>query len=185
MPRDWKASIVQGKSYDVADEHGRLLYNQVQDRLQNMNGFQEALTGLTNLENRYGDGYTVYPRIGQGTFRVLVTEAYERRCAITGEKTLPVLDAAHIQPYSQEGPHRIQNGLLLRRDLHALFDRGYLTVNEDLRVEVSNRIKEDYGNGRAYYAMHGKELTICPNNGEDRPAKEYLRWHNNNVFLSS
>lgn len=42
-------------------------------------------------------------RLGQGAFRVLVTDAYQRRCAISGEKTLPVLEAAHIRPYSQHG----------------------------------------------------------------------------------
>ena len=50
-------------------------------------------------------------RLGQGAFRVVVTEAYHRRCAISGEKTLPVLEAAHIKPYTQEGPHEISNGL--------------------------------------------------------------------------
>jgi putative restriction endonuclease len=40
----------------------------------------------------------VQPRLGQGAFRLLVTDAYQRRCAVTGERTLPVLDAAHIRP---------------------------------------------------------------------------------------
>lgn len=124
------------------------------------------------------------PGIGQGAFRVLVTEAYERRCAITGEKTLPVLDAAHIKPYGQDGPHRTSNGLLLGKDMHTLFDKGYITVDEDLRIEISKRIKEDYGNGREYYALHGKELAIVPNALQERPAREYLKWHNENVFLA-
>ena len=51
-----------------------------------------------------------------------MTDAYERRCAVTGEKTLPVLEAAHIRPYALLGPHRVNNGLLLRSDLHKLFD---------------------------------------------------------------
>ena len=124
------------------------------------------------------------PGIGQGAFRVLVTEAYERRCAITGEKTLPVLDAAHIKPYGQDGPHRTSNGLLLRKDMHTLFDKGYISVDEDLRIEISKRIKEDYGNGREYYALHGKELAIVPNALQEHPAREYLKWHNENVFLA-
>ncbi len=134
--------------------------------------------------SRYGSGQMVYPRIGQGAFRVLVTEAYQRRYAITGEKTLPVLDAAHIKPYGQDGPHRTSNGLLLRKDMHTLFDKGYITVDEDLRIEISKRIKEDYGNGREYYALHGKELAIVPSSLQERPAREYLRWHNENVFLA-
>src|SRR5699024_10404677 len=103
----------------------------------------------------------VQPRIGQGAFRVIVTDAYHRRCAITGEKTMPVLDAAHIKPYSQNGPNLTNNGLLLRRDIHTLFDRGYITINEEYRVEVSYQIKDDYGNGREYYTLHGKNWSKC------------------------
>jgi putative restriction endonuclease len=114
---------------------------------------------------------------------VLVTEAYQRRCAITGEKTLPVLHAAHIKPYSLNGPHAVSNGILLRQDLHTLFDRGYLTVTDDYHVEVSRRIKEDYGNGRDYYALRGKQLLEIPKSVQDRPAREYLRWHNEEVYL--
>lgn len=186
VPQDWKPNIVQGKSYDTSEVYGKRLYENVLDCLQQMdNRFLITEQVRESADNqRFGSDYTVHPRLGQGAFRVLVTEAYQRRCAITGEKTLPVLDAAHIQPYSEDGPHNISNGLLLRKDLHALFDKGYLTVNEELHIEVSKRIKEDYGNGREYYAMHGKELAVFPAQDEDRPSKLYLRWHNEHVFLA-
>ncbi len=86
-------------------------------------------------EVRYGRPVITLPRLGQGSFRVLVTDAYDRRCALTNERTLPALDAAHIKPYSAEGTHRVDNGLLMRRDLHALFDRGYVTVTPDMQIE--------------------------------------------------
>lgn len=63
----------------------------------------------------------VRPRLGQGAFRIVVTDTYERRCAVTGERTLPVLEAAHIKSYADGGAHDITNGLLLRSDLHTLF----------------------------------------------------------------
>lgn len=91
---------------------------------------------------RYGEPYLVQPRLGQGAFRVLVTDSYRRRCAITGEKTLPALEAAHIRPYSYGGSHEASNGLLLRRDLHSLFDAGYVTVTPRHRFVVSRRIKD-------------------------------------------
>jgi len=94
-----------------------------------------------------------------------------------------VLNASHIKPYSQNGPHEVRNGLLLREDLHTLFDRGYLTVTKDYRVEVSRRIKEDYGNGRDYYAMHGRRLVVLPENTMDLPGAEYLEWHNERVYV--
>ena len=134
-------------------------------------------------DNRYGPELLIKPRIGQGAFKILITEAYQRRCAITGEKTLPVLEAAHIKPYSLEGPHAINNGLLLRRDFHTLFDRGYITVNKLLTVEVSHRIKEDFGNGKEYYAHHGSKLIILPERLEQMPDLHFLEWHNEYVFL--
>lgn len=186
VPEDWKSNIVQGKSYDTDTVTGRRLYQQVQEQLGRLWTGNESRfkIGEDDLSNRFGAEQIVHPRLGQGAFKVLVTEAYRRRCAISGEKTLPVLDAAHIRPYSQNGPHAPSNGLLLRKDLHVLFDRGYITVGEDLHIEVSKRIKEDYGNGREYYAFQGKELAEIPNSLAERPAKEFLRWHKENVFMA-
>ncbi|HEY8423583.1 MAG TPA: HNH endonuclease signature motif containing protein, partial [Clostridia bacterium] len=65
---------------------------------------------------------------GQGAFRVLVTDAYNRQCAVSGEKILPALEATHIKPYSKEGPNDVKNGILLRADIHKLFDAGYITI---------------------------------------------------------
>ncbi|PKM81034.1 MAG: restriction endonuclease [Firmicutes bacterium HGW-Firmicutes-14] len=181
VPEDWKPGIQQGKSYDASTLVGRRLYQEVQERLNRI-----ISTDTEPKENspRYGLGHIVYPRIGQGAFKILVTDAYHRRCAISGEKTLPVLEAAHIKPYSLEGPHSTSNGLLLRKDIHTLFDRGYITIDEGLNVEVSKRIKEDYGNGREYYSYHGKKLAEVPDSIQERPAKQYLRWHNESVFMA-
>ena len=186
VPKNWSSNIVQGKTYDTSEPYGQTLWEQVSERLSKPTNLPTmGITDETILaQERYGKEYLTRPRLGQGAFRVLVTEAYERRCAVTGEKTLPVLTAAHIKPYAKLGPHEVQNGLLLRDDLHILFDRGYLTVTEDYHVEVSGRIKEDYGNGREYYAMHGKRLLILPGTAEEQPSKEYLRWHNEEVFVS-
>jgi putative restriction endonuclease len=112
----------------------------------------------------------------------MVTDAYERRCALTSERTLPALDAAHIMPFSDSGENTVSNGILLRRDLHALFDKGYLTINPSMVVEVSRRIKEEFENGRDYYRLHGNTIRL-PNNPEDRPSKAYLEWHNEKIYL--
>lgn len=190
-PSDWAASIVQGKTYDTAvGDIGINLYNQVVERLQGKylqkETVIEARSTFVGEETSSSKGaeYLVHSRVGQGTFKVLVTEAYNRRCAITGEKTLPVLEAAHILPYSENGPNVTANGLLLRSDLHTLFDRGYLTITKDLRVEVSGRIKSDYGNGREYYALHGKKVENLPQRSFDRPSIEYIEWHNEHVYVS-
>jgi putative restriction endonuclease len=123
--------------------------------------FKTAVAGPATIaasENaRYGKPVLVAPRLGQGTFRVLVTEAYRRRCAMTTKKTLPVLEVAHIRPYAKGSENSLANGILLRSELHKLFDLGYITVNPDnRRAVVSNRIREEYENGRKYYALQGK-----------------------------
>lgn len=180
VPRDWSASIVQGKVYDSTLGEGSSLFQQVQQRIQGYPMYSSSL--LLNTEPRVGETQAWY-RLGQGSFRVLVTEAYNRRCAVSGEKTLPVLDAAHIKPFSFGGQYSIQNGLLLRTDIHTLFDRGYLTINEQYQVEVSSHLKEEYGNGKIYYAYHGKNLANLPSNPFERPSKEAIEWHNEQVYL--
>lgn len=207
-PRDWAKSIVQGKGYSVTDAVGREVWEQVTERLSRyrrwghgdaadsaqaaaggagmaMDGDAIAAAGHGGdaiAAAGLGREYLTRARLGQGAFRVLVTGAYHRRCAITGEKTLPVLEAAHIKPFAESGPNRTSNGLLLRSDLHILFDRGYITVAPDLRVEVSHRIKEEFDNGRLYYPLHGQSLVTLPDSQEDRPGTEFLAWHNECVY---
>lgn len=178
VPSDWARNIVQGKSYDDAEPIGRALWQEVLARF----ALDPRLREIKDEGPKYGAEYLARARLGQGAFRVLVTDAYQKRCAISGERTLPVLQAAHIQPYSAAGPHRVSNGLLLRSDLHILFDRGYVTVTPELRVEVSKRIREEFENGREYYAYHGKTLAVLPRESAERPAAEFLRWHNENCF---
>lgn len=179
VPKDWSSSIVQGKRYDSNSIEGAGLLEQVQNRVQGRDAFSSS---FINQEPRVGETQAWY-RLGQGSFRILVTEAYNRRCAVTGEKTLPVLDAAHIKPFSDGGQYSIQNGLLLRTDIHTLFDHGYLTINTDYTVEVSHYLKKDYGNGKIYYDYHGKQLTNLPTNRFERPSQEAPRWHNECVYL--
>ena len=112
----------------------------------------------------------------------MVTDIYNRRCAVTSEKTLPALEAAHIQPFANSGEHRPDNGILLRRDIHSLFDLGYVTVTPDLRFEVSRRIRDEFENGRDYYAMHGRRIA-SPEKVGFRPNREVLIWHNEHRYM--
>ena len=162
---------------------GQRLYQQVIKKIRKQEIFTTEKSYESESAERYGKEQIVKPRLGQGAFRVLVTDAYHRNCSVTGEKTLPVLDAAHIKPFSDNGPNTANNGLLLRTDIHKLFDKGYITVNDDYKVEVSKKLNEDYGNGKIYYAFHGKNLYNIPDNKNDIPEKGFLHWHNNNVYL--
>jgi putative restriction endonuclease len=176
VPSDWSKNIVTGKSYQVASPSGAALWSQVRTRIEG--GAGPALDEkIHEAPARYGAPITIQPRLGQGAFRVEVTDAYSRCCAITGERTLPALEAGHIKPYAKNGPHEVRNGLLLRSDLHNLFDLGYLTVTLDYRIEVSRRIREEFENGRHYYALHGQPLAVLPRQHQERPAPEFLEWH--------
>ncbi len=179
-PSNWAPSIVQGKSYETAEPIGAGVWAEVQAR-HVIADVERPL--LAEDVNRYGAEFLTRARLGQGAFRVLVTDAYARRCAITGERTLPALEAAHIKPFAKSGPNQTANGLLLRSDLHKLFDLGYISVTPDLAVEVSRKIKEEFDNGRDYYALHGQNLTVIPPTDKDRPSTQFLEWHNENVYL--
>lgn len=182
VPSDFSLNIVQGKGYSNTDGAvGQALWQDVTTRLKTIastNSDVGPATASVTEDQRYGQPILVRPRLGQGTFRLMVTENYDRRCAITGERTLPVLHAAHIKPYSSGGPHQPDNGLLLRSDLHTLFDLGYVTIDADqFKVVVSSRIREEFENGRDYYQLHGRSIRL-PREPDSLPGREYLVFHN-------
>ncbi len=74
------------------------------------------------------------------------------------------------------------NGLLLRSDVHALFDRGYVTITPDYEFRASRRLRDEFDNGENYFAMQGSELSL-PGRQEDRPSREFLEWHSDTMFL--
>jgi len=181
IPPDFSLNIVQGKRYDMTRGNGLRLWEQVKERLEGLGEPVVEKNIMGDPARRYGEPLFVMPRLGQGSFRVIVTDAYQRRCAITREKTLPALEAAHIQPFNENGPNRVDNGLLLRSDIHRLFDSGYVTVTTDHHFEVSNRIKEEFDNGEQYRIFHGHEIHMPPQS-QFKPSPEFLSWHNENVF---
>ena len=184
-PSDWAPSGIQkGKTYDVLRGEGQRLLAECMERATgglhywNVEKSSEAVGG--NLA-RYGEAREVRPRLGQGLFSFAVRDAYGGACAVTGEHSLPVLEAAHIVPYVVGGEHRVDNGLLLRSDLHRLYDRGYVTVTPDYVFRVGDSLMEEFHNGRSYYAMRGTRVSV-PQSSFLRPSQESLDWHVANVF---
>ena len=185
QPSDWPMHAVQGATYDLTQGEGRRVLEACLERTRASFVAEDGLDELTQLLSgpRFGAERIVKPRLGQGIFRIAVTEAYGRACAITTEHSLPVLEAAHIKPYAKGGLHEVSNGLLVRRDIHTLFDLGYVTVTADeRRLDVSRRLKEEFENGRTYYALRGTKLQQPPR-AVDRPDESLLEWHNREVFL--
>lgn len=178
-PESWSKNIVRGKGYATDSEDGRELLAAVRQRLHGVGETDDLLDTDTEPGRPLR---LIRGRLGQGAFRALVTDAYARRCAISGERTLPALEAAHIKPYAESGPNRTENGLLLRSDLHRLFDAGYVTVTPERRIEVSRRIREEFENGRDYYQYHGERLAVTPGHEAEQPDPSYLSWHNEKIF---
>jgi len=184
-PPDWKQQIVSGKFYDSESPVGAELWDRVVANLAD----PRAITGpglagedAISLSGGYGAEHLVRDRLGQGAFRLAVLDAYQTRCAVTGERVRPVLEAAHIRPFAQQGPHAVSNGLALRADIHKLFDLGYVTVDPQLRFRVSRRLVTDFNNGVDYYRYDGERLSVLPAKAIERPRRDYLEWHNDVVF---
>lgn len=185
QPDDWPVRTQTDKKYDLSAGEGRRVWDACL-AVANELALPRAVAGghlVAEPAARYGEPTLVRPRLGQRTFRIAVTDAYERACAVTGEHSLPALDAGHIRPFAEGGPHRISNGVLLRADLHRLFDKGYVTITPDHRFEVSGRLRDEYQNGKTYYPLHGQALRV-PQRTVDRPDPELLRWHNETIFAA-
>jgi putative restriction endonuclease len=160
-PPNWPPHFQGFKTYSTEDDDGLMLWETAHPHFEPGAAYRipSPQGGASDVPHaRWGEPALIRPRLGQGAFRIVVTDNYARRCAVTGERTLPALDAAHIRPYAEQGEHEPRNGLLLRRDIHSLFDRGYVTVTPAWHFEVSRRIRDEFENGRDYYGCTAPPL---------------------------
>nr|WP_262905451.1 HNH endonuclease [Hymenobacter nitidus] len=115
---------------------------------------------------------SIVRRRGQSAFRKSLLEAYSGACAITGCKVEPLLEAAHIIPYLGPSTNYTQNGLLLRADIHTLFDLQLLAIDPiSLVVELSPDLA-----GSEYATLNGKAIFL-PALEANRPSVDALRAH--------
>jgi len=179
-PADWPRNTQSGRTYDLDRDEGHRLWRSCLERAASRRE-TTAWTAEALTAERTGRRITIHPRLGQGSFRLAVVDAYGGQCAVTTEHSLPVIEAAHIRPWAEGGTHEIPNGLPLRRDLHRLFDLGYVTIRPDLRLAVSPRLRDDYANGRVYYEYDSRRIQV-PSEPAARPNLEHLAWHEAEVF---
>jgi putative restriction endonuclease len=179
LPASWARNIVGGKRYSTDDAEGLDLWKRLMEGAQDSSTFGREISAPAV---RYGSPTLITPRLGQGAFRIAVTESYGRQCAVSDGKVLPALDAAHIVPYTEGGLHIKANGILLRKDIHSILDAGYATVDSEYRFVVSNKVKEVFNNGDEYRRLHGKQLRL-PRKEADWPNLDFLRWHNSERYL--
>lgn len=184
-PADFSKNVVQGKSYPLDSTNS----NETIDMFVKSLAFSAEHTNGDAVPRFvpgpvFGDQRLVRPRLGQGGFKSLVRDAYSNRCAITNHKIVPTLQAAHIVPVSENGENRVDNGLLLRSDVHTLYDRGYLGVAPDFKLHVSPKLRSEFGNGDEFYERQGTLISL-PHHLVDQPKAEFLEWHMDSVFKAS
>lgn len=110
----------------------------------------------SNTDARKRINAAIVARQGAGAFRNAALAAFSGRCAVTECNVHEVLEAAHIVPYLGKHTDVVTNTLLLRADIHTLFDRGLLSISADaLKVEVAEAIKDSI-----YGKLHGKVVRL-------------------------
>lgn len=130
---------------------------------------QEPIT--SDYDARVRELRPIVLREGQGEFRAGVLAAYGHRCAMTGCAVTEILEAAHIKPYRGAASNRVDNGLLLRADIHTLFDKGHIWLDNDLVICVSNKLR-----GSEYEALEGSKLRL-PADPTCRPHVAHIADH--------
>lgn len=117
-------------------------------------------------------------------FRKVVLNAYEERCAVSGIKLIngggrAEVEAAHILPVSENGPDIVGNGLALSGTAHWMFDRGLISISDDLEILVSRQVNDRKS---VENLVNSSGKIIGPISVRDRPHPAYLNWHRENCF---
>lgn len=117
-------------------------------------------------------------------FRRRVVSAYDARCAVTGIKLIngggrAEVEAAHIRPVEKGGPDTINNGIALSGTTHWMFDRGLISLGDELEILISRQANDPDGI-RAMINRSGR--AVPPARALDRPHPAFLGWHRENVF---
>jgi putative restriction endonuclease len=185
VPADYPLNAVRGRGYDLQVGTGQALWNMLLQRYPASTPGEPPVLRerpVNPIPGGYGDPIPRRPRLGQGAFRLVVEDAYRKQCAVTGERALPALDAAHIRPFHASEAHDPRNGILLRSDIHRLLDAGYLTITPEHKVRVSRRMAADFNHEGSYLGLDGVSIYL-PESPRLRPDPEVLEWHYRSVFL--
>lgn len=148
------------------------------------NGFSEEQALFAFEESRERVSYLASRIVRDRVFRRIVLRAYDERCAISGLKLIngggrAEVVAAHIQPVQANGPDIVSSGLALSGTAHWMFDRGLISLTDDLDVLISRHANDPDG-VRAFINRSGR--AIAPQRAFERPHPHFLRWHREHCF---
>jgi len=147
-------------------------------------GLHEEQVPFTFEQTRERTSYLSSRIVRDRIFRRTVLRAYGERCAITGLRLIngggrAEVDAAHIRPVEKNGPDIVSNGLALSGTAHWMFDRGLISLSDDLEILVSRRLNDQEG----VRALINKDGHARPPHRElERPHPHFLQWHRDHCF---
>lgn len=163
-PSDWSPQIVVGKSYSSDTTIGQYLmsnYMRLAGETPRRDAIARQMFGFEEPPQAGFATRNVKQRTGQNLFKLSLLYAYDGKCAVSGCDIEEVLDGAHIHPFSETQDHSIPNGILLRKDIHALFDRGAFTIDHDYRIRFTEQFKERYPmDANSYANFDGQKLKL-------------------------
>jgi putative restriction endonuclease len=147
-------------------------------------GFQEAQAPFQSDQQRDRVSFRVSRIVRDHVFRRIVLRAYDQRCAITGLKLIngggrAEVAAAHIRPVEASGPDIVSNGIALSGTAHWMFDRGLISLSDDLHILIS-RQANDQDAVRSFVNKSGRAFT--PLRNSERPHPHFLTWHRDHCF---
>jgi putative restriction endonuclease len=135
-------------------------------------------------QNRVRVTFTTSRIVRDRIFRRVVLRAYDERCAISGLRLIngggrAEVAAAHIRPVEENGPDIVSNGIALSGTAHWMFDRGLISLTDDLEILVSRQVN-DPSSVRSFINATGR--AIPPQRDVERPHPHFLQWHRDNCF---
>lgn len=147
-------------------------------------GFQEEQAPFDSEQTRSRVSYLGSRIVRDRIFRRIVLRAYDERCAITGLKLIngggrAEVSAAHIRPVEKNGPDVINNGIALSGTAHWMFDRGLISLSDDLEILVSRQVNDP---DSVHGFINKTRRALPPRRQSDRPHPRFLQWHREHCF---
>lgn len=171
------SQTANGKIYYRYNDSDRdLVQNDIIEQLYNISLAKIQDFQLVSKQDKESFTSEITKREKQDQFRDKIKTIYKEKCAITGESTDEVLQAAHIQPYINQKSHHPQNGIYLRADIHHLFDKLLISIDKNYNILVSNSIDSTY-----YQQYSGKQICL-PENIRYYPSEIALAKHREKFF---
>lgn len=147
-------------------------------------GFQDEQVPFQFEQNRDRVSYIGSRIVRDRIFRRIVLRAYDERCAITGLKLIngggrAEVSAAHIRPVEANGPDVVNNGIALSGTAHWMFDRGLISLSDDLEILISRQVNDP---DSVHGFINKTRRALPPRRQLERPHPHFLQWHRENCF---